>query len=103
MHCSHTTPLEVPVRVPASQASSSLAVDERTLPQNLEHGELGEAKRDAASGALTTAVVRERRAAPTRIVACCGGPRWRTRPEVEGLEVVDGWKDLEEAALVGFW
>ncbi len=101
MHCSHTTPLEVPVKEPASQASSSLAVAERTLPQNLEHGELGDAKRDATSGALTTAVVRERRAAPIRIVTR-GGPRWRTRPDVEGLVVGGGgWKDLGADASCG--
>lgn len=67
IHCCHTTPVEVLVRVFASQAISSLAVEESTLPQYLEHGESGLTKMDAASGADTTAAT-ARRAAVIRIV-----------------------------------
>lgn len=67
-HCSHTTPVGVFFRVPASQAISSVAVEDWTLPQNFEHGESGVTKSDAASGAATS-VATERRAVLTRILA----------------------------------
>jgi hypothetical protein len=68
IHCSNTKPVDVFFRVPLSQGISSLAVDDWTLPQYLEHGELGVTKRAAASGADTT-VATTRRAALTRIPA----------------------------------
>lgn len=55
------------MRVFVSQGSSSLAVEERTLPQYFEHGESGVTKMDAASGADTT-VATARCAAEIRIV-----------------------------------
>ena len=56
------------VRVPASQAISSVAVEERTLPQYFEHGESGAIRRAAASGADMTAAT-ARRAVVSRILA----------------------------------
>jgi hypothetical protein len=65
-HCSQTRPFEDLVRLPLSQGISSLEVDERTLPQNLEHGESGATSSDAASGA-DTATAMERRGTLARI------------------------------------
>jgi hypothetical protein len=61
--------------VPASQGISSVAVEDWTLPQYFEQGELGATKSDAASGADTTAAATARRALLSRIlvVSSLGG------------------------------